>query len=383
MNASHEEGLRRWRLCLGAEPEGTQAIVLETADRAIDQALSDLYNSTDRTGGLNASAPKVSRWLGDIRTYFPSSVVRVLQKDAMERLQLKQLLLEPEMMQAVEPDVHLVATLVALKDVIPSAAKSTARTVVRTVLDALLRKLENPLRQAVQGSLQRALRNHRPRHTEINWDRTVRANLKHYQPSHRTLIPERLVGFGRKRSSVKDIILCIDQSGSMAASVVYASVFAAVLASLPAVSTRVVAFDTSVVDLTEKMADPVDLLFGIQLGGGTDIAQALRYCQSCIRRPADTVVVLVSDLYEGGVKENLLRCATDITTAGAHMVTLLALSDEGAPSYDHQNASQLAALGIPAFACTPDLFPALMAAALQKHDLSAWAAAHLPQKCPL
>src|SRR5262249_33762156 len=154
--------------------------------------------------------------------------------------------------------------------------------------------------QAVLGSLNRATRNRRPRHSEIDWHRTIRANLRHYQADYKTIIPETRIGYGRKRSSLRDIILCVDQSGSMATSVVYAGVFSAVLASLPAVSTKLVVFDTAVVDLSERLADPVDVLFGTQLGGGTDINQALAYCQSLVRQPQETILILISDLCEGG-----------------------------------------------------------------------------------
>jgi uncharacterized protein with von Willebrand factor type A (vWA) domain len=169
------------------------------------------------------------------------------------------------------------------------------------------------------------------------------------------------------------VVLCIDQSGSMASSVVYASVFGAVLASLRAVRTRLVVFDTSVVDLTEQIDDPVDVLFGVQLGGGTDIAGALGYCESVITRPDDTILVLISDLFEGGVQEELLRRSSALVESGVQMVALLALSDQGAPVYDHDNAAALHRLGVPAFACTPDLFPDLMAAAIEKRDLATWA----------
>ena len=151
------------------------------------------------------------------------------------------------------------------------------------------------------------MRNRRPRHREIDWNRTIRANLKNYQPEYKTIVPETRIGFGRKRKRLRDIILCIDQSGSMATSVVYSGVFGAVLASLPAVSTKVVVFDTAVVDLSDKLDDPVEVLFGTQLGGGTDIHQALTYCQSLVRRPEQTILVLISDLIEGGVRENLLK----------------------------------------------------------------------------
>jgi len=317
----------------------------------------------------------VARWLGDIRTYFPSTVVRVMQTDAIDRLDLRRLLLEPEVLAAVEPDVHLVATLLALNEVLPTETRQTARMVVRRVVDDLERRLAQRTRQAVSGALDRAARNRRPRHDEIDWDATVRANLRHWQPAHRTLIPETLVGYGRRQQAVqRDIVLCVDQSGSMAASVVFAGIFASVLAGLRAVRTQLVVFDTSVVDLTDRLDDPVDLLFATQLGGGTDINQALAYCQSTVTRPADTVLVLVSDLVEGGSRDEMLHRAGALVAAGVQVVALLALSDDGAPAYDHDNAAALAALGIPAFACSPDLFPELMAAAIERRDVGTWAA---------
>jgi Mg-chelatase subunit ChlD len=379
MTQLSEERLRRWRLILGGgqadgicggagEDADGLDLTLSAADQAMDDALSALYES-DRQGGLGSSSPKVARWLGDIRSYFPSSVVKVMQQDALKRLNLQQMLLEPEMLEAVEPDVHLVSTLLSLSGVMPSKTKETARIVVRRVVEELQRKLENPTRQAVMGSLNRAIRNRRPRHNEIDWHRTIRANLKHYQPQYRTIIPEIRIGYGRKRSSLRDIILCVDQSGSMATSVVYAGIFSAVLASLPAVQTRLVVFDTAVVDLSDLLQDPVEVLFGTQLGGGTDINQALAYCQTLIRQPQETILVLISDLYEGGNRQEMLKRVAALSAAGVQFVTLLALNEEGAPYYDHQNAAFMANLDIPAFACTPDRFPDMMAAAINRQDL--------------
>jgi Mg-chelatase subunit ChlD len=373
-----DERLRRWRLILGENDGIGQTLTGDDAAR--DRVLAALYGGQEeedeeRTGGLGASAPRVARWLGDVRTYFPSPVVRVMQQDAMDRLGLHQLLLEPEMLDAVEPDIHMVGTLLSLRGVIPAKSRETARAIVRKVVEDLERRLEQPTRSAVTGAINRSARTRRPRRTaEIDWPRTITANLRHYQPEHRTVIAETLIGHGRKASTIeREIILCIDQSGSMASSVVYASVFGAVLASLRAVDTKLVVFDTSVVDLTGELDDPVDLLFGVQLGGGTDINRALAYCQGLIRRPADTVLVLISDLLEGGVREEMLKRAGSMAAAGVQVIALLALSDEGAPMYDHDNAAALATLGIPAFACTPDLFPDLMAAAIERRDISTWA----------
>jgi Mg-chelatase subunit ChlD len=389
---SNDERLKRWRLVLGkpsqsgggghgsgrggggADGEGIP-LDLGGADLEMDKVLEALYDS-DRSAGLGSSCPNVNRWLGDIRTYFPKSVVQVMQKDALERLHLREMLLEPETLEAIDPDVNLVGTLLSLKNVIPKKTKETARKVVRTVVEQLERRLRNPMIEAVRGALNKATRTNRPRAGEIDWNRTVRKNLHNYIPERRTVIAERLVGYGRRRPSLRDIVLCIDESGSMASSVIYSSIFGAALASLRAVNTKMVVFDTEVVDLTDHLQDPVDVLFGVQLGGGTDINRAVGYCQRLITRPSQTIFVLISDLIEGGVEEQLLRRTAEIIGSGATMICLLALSDSGSPCYDERLAAKMSALGAPAFTCTPDLFPDLMAAAIQKRDITAWAAKH-------
>ena len=379
---AHRDRLTRWRLILGGgEADGLtgadgEPVPLGESDQRRDGALSALYDD-DRRGGMGRSAPRVARWLGDIRTYFPSSVVQVMQGDAMDRLGLSQMLLEPEMMRAVQPDIGMVSTLVGLGRVIPEHSRETARAVVRQVTDELEERLRQRTVQAVTGALDRSARTRRPRLRDVDWRRTVAANLKHYLPEHRTVVPERLVGYARRSTQVeREIILCIDQSGSMAESIVYSSVFGAVLASVRSVSTRMVVFDTEVVDLTDDIDDPVDVLFGVQLGGGTDINRALAYCQDRITQPSDTVLVLISDLYEGGIAEEMVARARAVVDSGATMVALLALSDSGQPSYDADHAAALAEIGVPSFACTPDLFPDLMAAAIERRDLGAWASAN-------
>ncbi|MBO4206124.1 VWA domain-containing protein [Micromonospora echinofusca] len=378
---ARQERLRRWRLVLGGPADGSCGKP-GGGDAAMDGALAALYDNGDdgegrsaqRSAGLGGSAPRVARWLGDIREYFPSTVVQVMQADAIERLNLTRLLLEPEMLAAVEPDVHLVGTLLSLNRVMPDRTRDAARQVVRRVVEELEKRIAQQTRAAVTGALNRAARINRPRHADIDWDRTIRANLKHYQPELRTVVPERLVGYGRRTTAVqRDVVLCVDQSGSMAASVVYSGVFAAVLASMRSLRTSLVVFDTAVVDLTDQLDDPVEVLFGTQLGGGTDINRAIGYSQQLITRPRDSIFVLISDLYEGGVREQMLRRVAEMTAAGVQVVVLLALSDEGAPAYDRTNAAALAALGVPAFACTPDAFPDLMAAAIQRRDLVAFA----------
>jgi Mg-chelatase subunit ChlD len=370
---------RRWRLALGGETEA-----LRPEDQRLSAALTALYGEGDgdggpsrRRGGLNASAPNVARWLDDIRRYFPSPVVQIVQKDALERLGLQRMLFEPELLAAVEADVNLVATLISLRNVMPDKAKATARQVIAKVVAEVMERLERRTAAALRGAVDRSFRTRRPRFADIDWPRTIRANLSHYQTDLRTIMPERVIGFARRQKRLADldeIILCVDQSGSMASSVVYASIFAAVMASLPVVKTRLVCFDTVVLDLTAELADPVQTLFGVQLGGGTDINQAVAYCAGKIERPTKAHLVLITDLYEGGKADETLARLRSLIGAGVNVIVLLALSDAGRPAYNPDLSARVAALGAPVFACTPDLFPDLIAAALRRQDLHVWAA---------
>jgi len=344
----------------------------------IDAALGALYDRDDRdagasgggrqagrAGGLGRSQPGVVRWLGDIRRYFPTPVVQILQRDAVERLDLRQLLLEPELLADLEPDVHLVTLLVELNRHLPDETRATARQVIARVLADLERQLTDRTRQAVRGALARSARTRRPRPGDIDWPMTISANLRHWIPEHHTVVPERLVGHGRRqRSLARDVVIAVDQSGSMADSVVYASLFGGVLAQLPALRTSLVAFDTSITDLTPFLHDPVEVLFGVQLGGGTDIASALTYCRTLIHRPRESVVFLVSDLFEGGNAELMYRRVGELVADGAQVVVLLALSDEGAPAHDHVHAAALSQLGATVMSTTPAQFPSVLAAAL-------------------
>ena len=370
---SPKERWRRWQLALGVDEQNE----LSDRDLRLNAALSALYNSgtEKRRGGLGASSPRVAKWLGDIREFFPTPVVQIVQKDAFERLNLKALMLEPEFLSTLEADVHLVADLIALRAAIPGKTLETARQVVRKVVDDLLLRLEHNTRETLRGALNRSQRTRRPRHADIDWPRTIGANLRHYQPQHRTVVPETLVGHTRHtktRAQLDHVLLCVDQSGSMASSVVYSSIFAAVMASITGLSTKLVCFDTSIVDLTDQLADPVEVLFGVQLGGGTDINAALGYCEKQIENPAKTHLVLITDLYEGGDANSMLARAAAIKQSGVNLIVLLSLSDAGHPAYEPKHAGALASLGCPVFACTPDQFPSMMAAALTGKDLHAW-----------
>ena len=376
-----DERARRWRLVLGKgedQSEGggsggqgsggerPEETPLSGRDAALDEALEALYGEA-RGGDLSASMPDVARWLGDVRDYFPEPVAQIIQRDALARLTTRQLVEHPELLAQVEPDAALAAQLLSLRKVMPEQTLATARQVVAQVVRDLVKRLDFPLRQAAAGSLNRAGRRHRPRRlAEINWARTVQANLRHYQPAQQTVVPERLVGYGRRQATLRDIILLVDASASMATSVVYAGVAAAVLASIPSLAARLVLFDTAIADVSDQLGDPGEMLFGLRLGGGTNIDRALTYARGAITRPRDTVVILITDLFEGGSKEGVVRQVGEMLADGVAVVVLLALNDQGAPRYDTALAQRLADLGAPAFACTPEAFAEVMGRALSR-----------------
>ena len=389
-NSAQHERDRRWRLILGKteeeqEPqegngspqqgEGNGEPSLSEEDKRIDEALEDLYGDGDE-GGLSDPSPDLANWLGNIRSYFDDDVAHMLERDALKKLKIRQLLKDPEQLATIEPNIELATQLLTLSRAIPNESRETARQLVREVVEELRQQLEYPLQQAIQGSLNRAIRTRRPKFREIDWNRTIHANLKHYQPDHNTIIPETLIGYGKQRESLRDVILCIDQSGSMMQSMVYGSVFGAVMASLPSLKTHVVAFSSEVADLTEQLSDPVEALFGSKLRGGTNIDRAVAYCEQLVTRPNDTLFVLITDLFEGNKKGQLAERIAGLVGQGVQFITLLALSDKGTPRFNRKLAQELVDLDVPAFACTPRLFPDLMGAALAKRDVTQWAASN-------
>ncbi len=383
------EQLKRWRLVLGKDSQDSLSslcsgggLALSESQCEMDEALAAIYDETaesgeggQRSAGLGKSAPRLSKWLGDIRTYFKEDVVSVIQQDAIERRGLQQLLFEPEMLKNVQPNVQLVGTLMSLKGQIPERTKETARQVVRAVVEQIKLALEQKIRQAVLGALNRREHTPLPSATSIDWKWTIGRNLKNYNPELKTIIPERVYFYSRsQKANSWTVIVDMDQSGSMADSVVYGAVCGSIFASLPALDTHVVAFDTEVVDLSEQCGkDPVEMLFGVQLGGGTDINKSVAYCERFIKEPARTLFIMITDLYEGGNQAQLVRRLGDMVASGVRAICLLALNDSGVPMFDENLARKLASLGIPCFACTPQRLPELMEGALRGADLKALA----------
>jgi len=371
------EQMKKWRLILGESAErtfneqGFTASSLSVEERLMDEALHALYEGDQQLG----RSIKLSKWLGDVRALFPSDIVSVIQQDAIEKRGLTQLLFEPETLKSVTPSIEMVATLMALKGHIPEQTKETARELIATVVEEIKSRLENDIQQAVKGALNRKQRTPLGSGAQsIDWKYTIQRNLKNYDRERKVVIPERFYFYERERKSTNwTIILDIDQSGSMADSVIYASIIGSIFASLPALNTHVIAFDTEVVDLTEQCQDdPVDMLFGIQLGGGTDINRSLGYCKPFIENPDKTIFILISDLYENGNEAAMMRKMKELKEDGVKVISLLALSDDGVPSYDERNARRLASMGIPCFGCSPQLLPELIEQALKGEDLSQW-----------
>ncbi|MGE7218714.1 VWA domain-containing protein [Priestia koreensis] len=371
------EQMKKWRLILGESAEsafseqGFTGSSLSVEERLMDEVLQALYEGDQQLG----RSIKLSKWLGDVRALFPSDIVSVIQQDAIEKRGLTQLLFEPETLKSVTPSIEMVATLMALKGHIPEQTKETARELIATVVEEIKSRLENDIQQAVKGALNRKQRTPLGSGAQsIDWKYTIQRNLKNYDRERKVVIPERFYFYERERKSTNwTIILDIDQSGSMADSVIYASIIGSIFASLPALNTHVIAFDTEVVDLTEQCQDdPVDMLFGIQLGGGTDINRSLGYCKPLIENPDKTIFILISDLYENGNEAAMMRKMKELKEDGVKVISLLALSDDGVPSYDERNARRLASMGIPCFGCSPQLLPELIEQALKGEDLSQW-----------
>lgn len=398
------EQVQRWRLILGksteddlrsqAERQGwlRSACLLEGDQPALDEALEVVYaedegidltrDEWEREPGTKHGAvrgrtfPKVARWLGEVRRLFPSDIVTLVQKDAIERRGLKQLIFEPEMLAQVEPSVDLASMILSLKSLVPENAKTAARELVRKVVEELRRRLESRMHQAVRGALNR--NQHSPFRSlaNLDWHRVIRRNLKNYNPDLQALIPEELSFFSRhQRRNEWNVIIAMDQSGSMASSLIYGGVMGAILASMPAVETHVVAFNhEEVVDLTEHCSDPVDLLFGVQLGGAEDYWMATRYCEQFMHTPARTLYILLADLHDTSPNETrFVQKMEQLLGNGIKAVTLLAISDQGKPSYNHDLAKKLTNLGMPCFGCSPDRLPDLLAAVLKGQNLASFA----------
>ena len=378
--------LRRWRLILGSEAQKRMEGMgdgpdLSQEDLMMDTALDAIYNRDMKFGfgggaGKGASSPQISRWLGDVRTLFDKDIVKIIQSDAMERCGLKQLMFEPELLENIEPDMHMASMILTLKDQIPKKSKENAREFIRKIVEQINALLETDLKRAVTASINRKLHSPIPSASALDFQTTIRKGIKDYNTKLKKIIPQKYYFFERSATTAANkytVILDIDQSGSMGESVIYSSIMSCILASMSAIKTKVVAFDTNIVDLSEKCEDPIDLLFGFTLGGGTDIEKSIKYCTKYIENPKKTIFFLISDLEEGGNRAGLLRRLTQMKEDGVIVICLLAISDSGKPYYDANMAQRIANNGIPCFAAAPQMLPRLLEKAMKNEDMSEFA----------
>ena len=378
--------LRRWRLILGSEAQKRMEGMgdgpdLSQEDLMMDTALDAIYNRDMKFGfgggaGKGASSPQISRWLGDVRTLFDKDIVKIIQSDAMERCGLKQLIFEPELLENIEPDMHMASMILTLKDQIPKQSKENAREFIRKIVEQINALLETDLKRAVTASINRKLHSPIPSASALDFQTTIRKGIKDYNIKLKKIIPQKYYFFERSATTAANkytVILDIDQSGSMGESVIYSSIMSCILASMSAIKTKVVAFDTNIVDLSEKCDDPIDLLFGFTLGGGTDIEKSIKYCSKYIENPKKTIFFLISDLEEGGNRAGLLRRLTQMKEDGVIVICLLAISDSGKPYYDANMAQRIANNGIPCFAAAPQMLPRLLEKAMKNEDMSEFA----------
>ena len=357
MAISDGAALNRWRLVLGKQAEGELPLTEARLGR-MDDALDFLYGreagSDVRQGGLGASSPTVAHWLSEVRTLFPQETAEVLQRHALDRYQLTELLADRQVLEKLEPNQALLETVLSLKHLMKGSVLDTARRIVAKVVRELTEKMEQQVRTSSLGKLDRSSRSPVRSIRNLDFKRTIRENLAHFDTQNQRLMLEKLHFNGRiKRYNPWRVILCVDESGSMLGSIIHSAVMAGIFAKMPMLDTKLVIFDTSVVDLSGYVDDPVQALMSIQLGGGTDIAGALRYCEGLITMPHRTMVVLISDLCEGGPRKDLYGAARDIIESGAKLVALTALDENAAPAYDRTVGQTLADLGAWVGAMTP------------------------------
>lgn len=366
MNTTPAKAPARWRLALGRHAKDhLNAAGLSGQEVRLDRAMEALYGRAHagrgfrpgQGGSLDPSQIFMPSWIDELKQLFPASVFETIQSHAIERFDMAELLANAETLKRLEPNIGLMKVLLSFRGRADPKVAEPIRQIVRKVVEDLKRRLATAVARAFSGSRNRFRRSQQKRMANFDVRATIRANLKNYQRDRRALIAERLKFAARQRRQLPwTIILCVDQSGSMLGSVIHAGVLASILAALPALQVKLVVFDTSVVDLSERVDDPVDLLLSVRLGGGTDIGKAITYCEGLIGQPTRTVLALISDFEEGGSPATLVRAVRRLAEARVTLIGLAALGEEAAPVFDRAMAARLADAGMAIAALTPDRF---------------------------
>jgi len=364
MSDGTQETLSRWRLVLGKYAENRLPGLLGGVGGRMDQALDYLYSreyvergvrqEKGRGGTLDPSQLTVPKWLNEVRKLFPQDTIERIEKHALERYEMTDLLNDPEVLRDLEPNMDLLKSLLSFRGHIKGEVLHEVRRIIREVVDELRRKLQQEVHQALLGRLNRFRRSPMKVARNLDWRGTIRENLKHYDPQTGKLMIHDVRFFSRVERRLRwDLILCIDQSGSMVDSVIHSAVMAGILTGLPLIEVKLIVFDTAIVDLSEHVDDPVEVLMNVQLGGGTDIGKALDYCGTLVRNPRRTILILLSDFEEGASPKRLLAACRRLREAGVILLGLASLDEQAAPFYDRRMAEQLAGCGMDIAALTP------------------------------
>lgn len=360
-----QEVLNKWRLILGKnsknqiEFQGGTARFLEMED-VLDYLYSREYGEDqgirkERRGGSEGSDITINTWIEKIRKLFPKQTVEVMERHALEHFGMSELLTDKEVLEKLEPNQELLKTILELKHMMKGDVLEAARKIVKQVADELMEKLSRDIRHSMLGRLDKTSSSPVKSARNLDIKRTIRSNLKNYDTENQRILLKQVYFNARiKRFNRYRVIICVDESGSMLDSVIHSAVMAGIFAKLPMLDTKLVIFDTNIVDLSGYVDDPVATLMSVQLGGGTNIARALSYCEGLIDTPHKTIVVLVSDLYEGGGYQNLYAVSRGIIESGARLIALTALDLDANPNYDRNAAARLADMGAHVAAMTPE-----------------------------
>jgi hypothetical protein len=392
VTAEDAAALLRWRLALGPDAEdaapemglsglgglaGSIGLSAGEDDGGLgdlDAALSFVYGGG---GGRGRGSRRISvpSWLGLVRRFFRDDVVALVQKDAIEKKGLTQLLFEPETLPYLEKNVDLVATLLSARGLVPDEAKDTAREIVREVVEELRKKLESETRTAIYGAVRRHSTSPLKIARNLDYRRTITKNLKTWDRERRRLVPERFYFWANQRKRHEwNVSILVDQSGSMAVSAVYSAVMAAIFASLDVLKTHLAFFnERDIVDMTPMLVDPIEVLFTAQLGGAEDLNRAVAFAEEhFIEQPEKTILLLITDLFDTcGDVEQLVQRMRKLCESKVKAMVLLKLSDEGKPSYNHELAQRLAEVGVYCFGCTPRLLVEIVGRVMKGEDISA------------
>lgn len=355
--------LNRWRLILGSFSN----LEIDNEYSEIDETLNFLYDreytqnggySLDNFNNSNSSKEKsaltVPKWISKVKKLFPKETVEIMQKQALEKYKLTEILTDENILKEIEPNIELLKNILTFKDMMSQNVKKLAYDIVKKTLEEIKNKMEVEIKKVFYGKKLPNSNTTNKIFKNLDIKKTIRYNLKNYDIKNKTIFTDKLF-FNQniKKYNPYNIIILIDESGSMLDSVIYSSIMASIFANLPYLSIKLIIFDISVVDLSEHIKEPIDILFKVQLGGGTNIAQALEYAKKITFAPDKTIVLLISDLFDSNDYKLMYKNANDIIESGSKLIVLTALDYNANSIHDKEAARYFSKIGAKVGALTP------------------------------